>query len=511
MDQEEGMVERFSKGSLAILFGTASGRLIGALYSLVIVRGLDPRSYGILSLMTVSVSLAWAAINTHVSLATAKHLAAEKTDYRLISSCFWYHIVVGLIFGTLTVVFGGWVAEEIFHVTKVDIIFQIGGLLLFGMSLQAAFSAIFLGYLRVHYRTIVNTCKQISLLIFTILFLELGWSLMGVLAALAISELLGLLYAWLLTKRIIPTATLTKYFDASTLRKLLAFGMILYLTTFLEQIGDSASVYSLGVFKSQTSIGEYEAAVGLSGLLTIIPSSISVPLMPAIADRFRKKGKSGLETATNYSLRYTLYGVLPLTLLTYIFSEVLIFTLYGKKYVGSIPILQIVVFADLFQSVALIFQSIFIGLGNPVSCLKYALVTTLVSCASNLVLTERFDAKGTAVAYLITSMSGLVLSILLYVRTTSNRIPKMPYIKAIAISILSCIPAFMMKSSVPYLALLQFVFSLGLYVLMLVVFRGLGEEDFNVLSRVSYLRPIVNLAKKITRLVSKLSAYVSDS
>ncbi len=509
MSQEESIVEKVSKGSLAVLFGTIGGRLLGGLYSLLVVRALDPKDYGALSLMIASVSLLWAIVNTHVSLATVRSLAVEKNNYRLTSSCFWYYAAAGLICGVLFAVLGPPVAEQVFHISQGSFAFQVGGLLLLGMSLQAAFSGIFSGYLRMENEAVVKICKGASLLALAILFLALGWSLRGVLLALAVSELVGFLCALALLRRLLPFKALTSYFNSSILRKLLTFGAILYFATLMEQVGGSASIFSLGIFRTKSEIGEFEAAASLSGLLLMIPNSLSRPLISAIANRFAERGKPGLENAAHYSLKYTLQAVLPLTLLAYIFSEEIVTTLFGHRYVAAIAILQVIIFANLFHSMVVIFQSVFIGLGDPAAYLRCALLTALHSCGSNFILTSRLGLSGTAFAYLITAACELIFALIIYSRIISGSIPVIPYIKAVLISIVSCLPAFLMRSPVLLVALAEFILSIGLYLLLLVASRGLDAEDFDILSRIGYLRPAVNLAKRLQTEFDKLTKIYS--
>jgi O-antigen/teichoic acid export membrane protein len=199
-----------------------------------------------------------------------------------------------------------------------------------------------------------------------------------------------------------------------------------------------------------------------------------------------------------------------LTLLAYIFSETIVVTLFGHRYVAAITILQVIIFADLFHSMVVIFQSVFIGLGDPAAYLKCALLTTLVSCGSNIILTSRLGLGGTALAYLITAACGLIFALIIYSRIISGSIPAVPYIKVALIGIVSCIPAFLMHSPVLPVALVQCILSIGLYLFLLVVFRGLDAEDFDILSRVRYLRPAVNLAKTLQTQFDKLTEIFSQ-
>ena len=504
MTQRDNIVGKVFTGSLIIFLGTMFSRFANILYKLTVVRYLGPSSYGILTLMMTSISLFWATINPHVSLATARQLAVDKDDYRLVSSCFWYYLTVGIISGASCIVLGDWVAKEVFHIPHAAPVFKVGGLLLLGMSIQAVFSAIFSGFLKFEYETIVKICKQISLLILAIISLGLGWHLMGVLMALVISELLGLLCAWMLARDILPSEALSRYFDTSSLRKLLDFGMVLYLVTLVEQIGRSASVFSLGILESENSVGEFNVALGLSSLVITIPRAVSIPLVPALADRFTKKGQEKLGRVIDHLLKFTLCAVLPFTLLLYIFSDTLMIVLFGEKYLASIPILRIIVFGGLLESMVLIFQSVFIGFGIPMAYLKCALATTLIHWISTPLLTSRLGMRGTAIGYLITAISGLAIYTIVYTKATMNSISKMQYMKAIMICIVSCAPTFIMRSSALSIALLQSSLSIGLYILLLITFKVLDKEDFRILSGVRYLRPAIGFAEKLQKHLERI-------
>jgi O-antigen/teichoic acid export membrane protein len=162
----------------------------------------------------------------------------------------------------------------------------------------------------------------------------------------------------------------------------------------------------------QRELGIYAAAISISQLWHIIPTTVSVSVAPDLARR-KAQGESQYNRALLMLFRVS--GVVSLCIgaMTALAAPILVKILYGPQYAGAAPILAIHAFSNFF-----VFQGVAAGLWltNERAGHLYLLKTLLGGIAAvgaNLVLLPRFGVTGAAVGALFSFGISAVFSNLL--------------------------------------------------------------------------------------------------
>jgi O-antigen/teichoic acid export membrane protein len=161
------------------------------------------------------------------------------------------------------------------------------------------------------------------------------------------------------------------------------------------------------------ALGIYAAALSVSQLWNVIPTTLVISLAPYIARR-KMLGEAQYESAL--LLLFRVFGAVSLVVsaVTALASPMVVRLLYGSQYLQAAPILAIHVFSNffVFQGVA---QSLWLTneRAGGVALMKTLLGGIAAVCA-NLVLLPRFGVLGAAVSALVSFGISAVFSNLLY-------------------------------------------------------------------------------------------------
>ena len=157
-------------------------------------------------------------------------------------------------------------------------------------------------------------------------------------------------------------------------------------------------VVFLEVLKGETSVGLYSAAAKLVEALSIVPTSIGLVLLPQIAEKGLTVG--WWETARRYlgaaaGVGFALGGGL------FVFSEPLVFWIYGAEFAAAAEVLQILALGTGMLFVLPIFSSILIGCGSA-KLNALVLLAGLICCAGlQYVWIPQHDIAGAACAVVV--------------------------------------------------------------------------------------------------------------
>jgi O-antigen/teichoic acid export membrane protein len=149
--------------------------------------------------------------------------------------------------------------------------------------------------------------------------------------------------------------------------------------------------------------------------------------MPAFARTFRENRAQGAILAT-YSMKFLLIAVLPVAFLVAAAAPGIINLLYGGRYAPSVPVLQIVIWAQVFLSADMILKQAMIASDHEVAMLRRSAAGLFVQILLTVTLVHFFGIEGVAMA--IVGASAFIVS--LDVHFVSRRIVGLDFLGAVA-------------------------------------------------------------------------------
>lgn len=258
----------------------------------------------------------------------------------------------------------------------------------------------------------------------------LGWGVWSLVAQQLVQELTGLVVLWWVS----PWRPRCR-FSWDAFRQLVQFGSPLLGFSFLNFLNSRADDLLIGYFLGAVPLGYYSIAYRIMGvmqqLLVQTTQQIALPMfsrLQADLDRFRQ----AFYTAT----QMTSLIAFPVFLGVAALAPHLIPLLFGPQWLPSVPVLQVLCLAGVFQAVSFFKSSVFIALGKP----SWSLWLSLLTVVLNLIgfsIAVRWGIVAVAAAFVIRGY--LVFPIGQWAVSRLIRTPIKTYLQQFVVPLLSAL------------------------------------------------------------------------
>jgi O-antigen/teichoic acid export membrane protein len=260
--------------------------------------------------------------------------------------------------------------------------------------LSSSLMQVLMGILRIKEINFVEvTAITIQLLLLIPLMVILDMGITGAFLAYAVSNILATCSFFVLVLHYGGWPTKP---DSALLGASLRYGIKSYLSNLMRFLNlrlDAFMVATLAMSGAHAT-GIYSVSVGLAELIFFIPTSIRRSLFPMVA----AQGTTVANRLTAAACRHTIFltGICALVLAT--LGPFIIYYLYGKRFVGAMVPLLILLPGVVMLSQARIFYSDLNGRGKPEATAISALLSLIVTVILDFVLIPRFGIVGAALA-----------------------------------------------------------------------------------------------------------------
>lgn len=228
-------------------------------------------------------------------------------------------------------------------------------------------------------------------------------------------------------------------------------------------------------------LGIYRVATKIPFSLEIIPSAIVTVIYPLLSNYYINSQKQYYKLYRK-TVQYLIILIIPLCAFVIPYASKII-SLFGQEYIsGGTIILQIVIFAEIFNFITLVLNHTYVASNNQ----KYVFVvlgfTSLFNLILNFIFTPRYGIIAAAVIVVASNIFYLILGLFL------KKVRKLHFMG------FSIIIRPVISGSIIVLTILYFNFSIILgaiaiaviYPILILLTRGITREDFN------YLKEILN-------------------
>jgi O-antigen/teichoic acid export membrane protein len=195
----------------------------------------------------------------------------------------------------------------------------------------------------------------------------------------------------------------------------------------LNEASVRGSVLVLPFLISMQSVGWFDAADRVRQTIATMIPIVMLSIMPAFSRTFREDRAQGAILAT-YSMKFLLIAVLPAAFLVAAAAPDIIGLLYGRAYAPSVPVLQIVIWAQVFLSTDMILKQAMIASDHEVSMLRRSAAGVLVQIVLTVMLVYLFGIEGVAMAIVCASAFIVALDM----HFVSRHIARVDYLGAVA-------------------------------------------------------------------------------
>lgn len=221
-------------------------------------------------------------------------------------------------------------------------------------------------------------------------------------------RVLSLVGFWLAATRVLPTLRgfpglghLAREYCARA-RRMIQFGLWVSVGGLVAPALMYFDQWLIGIVLGVAILPFYSVPIGLLSRLSIIPSSITSTLFPAVSSMKASGEWARIEAFFVRSHRYVLVALIPPLLVLFIWASEILRLWIGPEFArqAAIP-LRILVVGFTVSLLAPISGALLDGIGKPDLIVRLYLIELPVNCLLVLVLASKFGIVGAAMSYTI--------------------------------------------------------------------------------------------------------------
>lgn len=269
------------------------------------------------------------------------------------------------------------------------------------------------------------------------------------------------------------------------------FGVFIY-TSLSAVITQRSETFFLSRYHSTSEVAFYGLAFNIvATLTTLIPNTIGIVIMPALANRQGAKDIISMKAIYDTAVRFILMMSIPMGIGGAAVSNLFMKLLYGDSYLSSGPILSVLLIGTMLGSIGPILISLFWALGKPNILVGLMLPPAILNLVLAYILVPKYAAFGAALIHSFVQVISILLNVLYLAHHWGFSISKNFVARVFFSSIPSGIIAYILAAQFPTAIGLSLAIISGflVYVFTIVVTRSLTHQDLNILENAGEILP----------------------
>jgi O-antigen/teichoic acid export membrane protein len=349
------------------LASTLLTRALAVAHTVVVARWLEPRAVGVLAVVSYVLSVLGALADLGLP-AAASRLVAEGRVSRPEALRGWaaslgrlMALLAGLA-GLVLATAAGPLAR-FYGEPALETLFRLAAALLVATLLGALLSGLLQGLRRIGMLALLGPLKALTSLGGTLLLVS-GLGVAGVLlAGLGAELLVGALAGAVVLRALPPPTPGARRGGLSPAARGLALGLPIFLHGLLGWGGAWAVRTWVAHARGWAAVGHYQVADALARAVLVIPTALTVPLLPVLTEVSVQPG-AGPGRSARQALRFTGMLTLPVAVFVALGGTALTELLYGKAYAPAGPLVTLLAPAATLQALVLVLWALMIATGR---------------------------------------------------------------------------------------------------------------------------------------------------
>jgi len=182
-------------------------------------------------------------------------------------------------------------------------------------------------------------------------------------------------------------------------REWLGFALPNFLSNIVDIVLDSIDTLLLGYFAVSTvAIGQYAAAIKITGFISLPLQSLNTMFAPTIAELHSKGEKQKLEAMFKLITKWSIALSLPIFGISILFSTSLLYLLSGSSYVAAWPLIIPFAVGSMINTGTGSVGYMLLMTGHQKLSFLNSLAAIIVNIVLGVILTPRYGALGLAIS-----------------------------------------------------------------------------------------------------------------
>lgn len=380
----------------------------GSFYFLI--RSLPKSDFGAWSLFLTITTIVEMSRNGLIQNALIKllHSHDQESENKIATASWIINIIYSLIVYAILVVFS-LLFQENFGMMDLAAMFTYFGLtilFLIPISQYNYFQQAKFSFSGIFWTAFVRQGLFFLLIAFAYLK-DINLSLIALVLIQSGCTMAGLFVAYFSAKKY---ANYSFEWDRKMVNKVFNFGKYVMGTNIASLFFKSVDQFSVGYFLNASSVALYSSAMRLSNMIEYPATSVAEVVYPYSTAQIQEKGEHVVKTVYEKSVGLTLTITLPIVLVTFLFSDLIIYIIAGESYAESAEILRVTILFGLVTPFNRQFGMTMDSSNRPHLNFFLLLFALCINIINNLIFIHFMGLIGAAYAtlfsYVITSIIG---------------------------------------------------------------------------------------------------------
>ena len=339
--------------------------------TLVLVRLLTPTDFGLAAMALVFVSLAFLIADLGLGSALVQRPTLTEDDR---STAFWTNVALGLVLTSLGILLAGPLASLYQH-ERVKPLFAVLSLTFLFTALGSTQGSLLVRDMRfrsLELRTIVSTAAGAAT---AIILAVLGFGVWAIIAQSLANSGVSTLLLWR------SSSWRPRFvYSVGSLRGLIGFSSLVFGSSLLYYLSANADNFLVGRFVGASALGAYAIAYNVMLVpLTRLAAPIQQVFFPALS-RIREPAQIGVVWLRISRLTGAI--TVPAFVGMIVVAPDFVPVVLGEKWMDAIPLLQILAWAGVVQSVCWQTSNVLLALGRGSTLFRYAAISSFLTVAA---------------------------------------------------------------------------------------------------------------------------------
>ncbi len=442
----ERLLLRTSKDTVVVFAGNLLSVLFLALSAIVVARFLGPEGYGVYSVSLVVPSIVMIFSDFGIEAALIKFVSKFKALNRddLVKTVVVKSLAVKLMLGVSLTILNFVLAKELsnYLIGRPELVeyVRLTSPLILGQVLMNTSLATFIALGLSVRRASTQVAQAILKLALSPTLVLLGLGVLGALTGHVLSYLaVGIASTLLVVKYV---GSVRKYLSNNliSVSELFKYGLPLFTSGFIGTLLSRYQYVLLTLNASDVEIGNMQAAVQFTTLLSLTTTPFSVTLFPLFSSLSVNRRDEDINKYFNAVLKYMSLFTIPASLFMAVFSTDVVRLIYGRTYILTPKYLTLTSLGYLYAPLSTALSALIAGLGTTNYIMYSSVIQALVMAPTAYALITRFGALGYALTLTLGGIPPLTFMFYVATKKAGVRVNWFCLVKIFTVSLISTIP-----------------------------------------------------------------------
>jgi O-antigen/teichoic acid export membrane protein len=315
-------------GSMVMVFGTNLSNFFAYLYHVVFGRLLGPESYGTLAATLAFIGFVSSAV-TFFSIVIVKFISAakEKDKENLLGWFFSKSLIVGGVICVLSFTITPWLSEFLHIDSK---ILLLAGPIFLITLVSLVFKSFLQGILKFGQFTFVLNIEMVGRLLFALIFVYIGWDVLGTMVGLLISLVVGALLGRYYIRSYHLNTHKTAMING---REVLSYSLPILISSFATNSLLLSDVLLIKHFFNAHDAGIYASVATIGKIVFYAAAPLNAVMFPLVSQK-HARGENYLKIFF-LSLLLTFGLSVGVLILFLIIPHLVVGSIYGNSYTDA--------------------------------------------------------------------------------------------------------------------------------------------------------------------------------